>query len=175
MNKLKERIKSFKNVEKLLDKEYGKNSTFKMWTSWEINNPWYVIKEKNNIIKFSWQEAFSVRTICVVITWDKKYDQCKLIYNDSKSYEYKPKIINLNKNIIIELENYLRRNNYLNYSVKEKDQVIQLDGSKSELEMKINKKYNVESDCAIDNKIIYNFAVILFELSGEYPGEILGT
>lgn len=173
MDKLIEKIETLKRSEKLL-KENVVNNPMETWKSMGLFNPWYVINEKNNIIKFSWREAFSMENVCVVVIWDKYYKNCKLLYSDTRLYNDSIKTLELLKNDIIKLEKYLYENDYFNY--KNNNDCIQLDGSHCELEVKINNKYNAEDDIScLDNHIIYNFAVILFELAKEEPGEILGT
>jgi hypothetical protein len=173
MDKLIERIETLKNVEKLL-KEGGDNDPMKTWNSMGLFNPWYVLNEKNNIIKFSWREAFSMENVCVVIKWDKFYKNCKLLYSDTRLYNDYIKNMELHKKDIIRLEKYLYENDYFNY--KNINDCIQLDGSHSELEVRINNQYNAEDDIScLDNHIIYNFAIILFKLAKEEPGNILGS
>jgi hypothetical protein len=176
MDKLKERIDTLKGVEKLINEHKKENEpeAMKTWNAMGLCNPWYVINEKNNIIKFEWREAFTAKNICVVVIWDKKYINCKLFYSNSKIHGNNHKTMDLNKSDIEYLEKYLENNDFFNYNKIEDS--IQFDGSSSELEVKINENYNVEDDCnCINSKIIYNFANILFELSKEDIGNILGT
>ena len=170
MDKLKDKIKTLKQVKKLLNKK-AKINAMETWNLMGIYNPWYVIKEKGNIIKYSWHGAFLTRQICVIVKWDKKYKKCQLIYNDTKKYSSEKKYLELTKDNIIELENYLHKIDFINYS--KIDAGLQLDGSTSELEVKINKKYNEEDDFGCkNNKLIYNFALKLFELAKENPEKI---
>jgi hypothetical protein len=170
MGKLTEKIETLKNVEKLLRKKENNNAPMKIWNSMGLFNPWYVIKEKNNIIKFSWREVFSIKNVCVVVMWSENYENCKLLYSDTRSGSDFFKTLELCKDDIINLENYLYKNNFFNY-VKVED-CIQLDGSHSELEVKINNKYNAEDDVGcLKNNIIYDFANILFSLAKEDPGK----
>ena len=176
MNKLKEKINTLKRVEKLINKHKKENEpeAMKIWNSMGLSNPWYVINEKNNIIKFEWREAFTAENICVVVVWDKKYLNCKLLYSNSRIHGNGHKTIDLNKSDINYLEEYLEKNDFFNYNKIEDS--IQIDGSRSELEVKINGNYNVADDYnCINCKIIYDFANILFELSKEDIGNILGT
>ena len=173
MDKLTEKVETLNRVSKLL-KENGDNDPIETWNSMGLFNPWYVINEKNNIIKFSWREAFSMENVCVVVIWDKNYEHCKLLYSDTRIYNDSIKTMELNKNDIIKLEKYLYEKDYFNY--KKIEDCIQIDGSHSELEIKINNKYNVENDFnCINNLLLYDFATILFELAKEKPGNILGS
>ena len=172
MEYLKERIELLKNIEKLLKEKGNIDNPMDVWISMGLFNPYYVINEKNNIIKFSWSEAFLSKSVCIVVTWDNKYNNCKLLYCDKRFYNHVYKTLKLTRNNVKELENYLYENNFFNY-LKIED-CMQLDGSQSELEVKMHNKYKLEDDngCS-NNKIIYGFATLLFELAKEDPRETL--
>jgi len=170
--KIKEMIKTLKTTEKHLSKVDSKDEIRKNWKNMGGVNPWYVIEENENIIKFTWKETYP-HYICIIVKWDNNYNDCCLYYEGYSKLLGKDisKKIELNKDTILELENYLNNNNFYKYTVskKERNKYITFDGPDCTLEVKINKKYNEEELVAgaKNNNIIINFGYILFKLSNE--------
>ena len=173
--KLEEMIESIKTTEKIIFKKNSEEEIANNWKEMGCFNPWYVINENGNIIRYIWHDAWSSKKICIIVKWDKLYNKCKLFYEGySKLLDtYIEKKFILNKKTILELEYYLTENNFYEYFVteEEKNKYITLDEDCCNLEIKINNRYNEESIVAgaKNNKIIYNFGYILFKLSEEEP------
>jgi hypothetical protein len=170
--KIKEKINILKTTEKYLSKVDSIDEIHKNWKNMGFFNPWYVIEENGNIIKFTWNETYP-KEICIIVKWDDKYNDCYLYYEGYSKLLDKniSKKIELNKETILELEKYLNKNNFYKYTVskKERNKYITFDGPDCTLEVKINNKYNEEDIVAgaKNNDIIINFGYILFKLSNE--------
>ena len=170
--KIREKIKILKITEKYLSKVDSKDEIQRNWKNMGFFNPWYVIEENGNIIKFTWNEAYN-KNICIIVKWNDTYNDCYLYYEGYSKLLDKniSKKIELNKENILELENYLIKNKYFKYTVskKERNKYITFDGPDCTLEVKLNNKYNEEKIVAgaKNNNIIINFGYILFNLSGE--------
>jgi len=176
MDKLKEKIDSLNNIKKLIEENEhsGIKNVMEVWENMCLLNPWYVINEKNNIIKLSWCDKSPIENNCIVIIWDENYINCKiLIYGKIQIFDENIiKEFNLNKENIIVLENYIKEYNFLNYNVKEDNKFITLCGgaienNDLEIEVKINNKYNEVSNCAEKMSILYNFSDLIYKLYEE--------
>jgi hypothetical protein len=161
-----EKIQTLENIKKLFKEKFSKREYNDLINSSHFKSNWDVINENNNIIKFNWDDVDKYKSYVIKITWDNEFNLCELkLYRnlfDREKYE----IIYLQKEIIIELKTYLEKNDFLNYVIEEKNRTMRLDGSNCELEVKINGKYNFESDDNIDNSLIYGFINLLLKLTG---------
>jgi len=138
--------------------------------SWGLLDLLYVVNEENDIIKYSWNEKSPVMTNYIVITWDKKYEKCKLIYQEKSQ----PEEYYLSKNEIMNLEKYIFENNLLNYTISDENKMVTFCGgvgynSKNKVEIKINQDYNEIDDYdSFDNKVLYNFIEYIENIFNKY-------
>ena len=176
MDKLKDRIDILNNVMKIFEesKYLDIKNTMKLWESMKLLNPWYVINEKNNIIKLSWCDKSPIINNCIAVTWDKNYTNCKLLIYGKIQLIEEDKIneISINKGDVLELEKYIEKYDFLHYSIKKEDKILSVcDGSREnndlEIEVKINNLYNEVSSCAEKMSVSYNFSDLIFKLYEE--------
>ena len=168
MDKLLERKKSLKDMERLFDEKnvLGK-PLMEAWNDMGLFNPWYVINENKNIIKYTYGGKKSPLEICIIITWSKNYEEKYLLYKNGIGLNGKIKKIELNYLQILDLEKYITEKDFFNYEVTDSFvSVCAGNGLLEKNEIKINGKYNIEEDnSSNDNSIIYGLVDKIMILS----------
>ena len=178
MDKLKERIKSLNEIKELLDNKCALNiPAMDAWNDMGLFNPWYVINENKNIIKYTYGGKKSPFEICIIITWDKNYEERNLLYKNDSKFNRKIKKVELNYLQILDLEKYIIERDFFNYEVT--DTFLSLCAGnglleRNEIEIKINDKYNItEDNSSTDNCIIYDLVEKLIILEKNNLGELI--
>ena len=86
MESIEERREKLNDIIKLLEERSDVENPREYWKSWGLLDPFYVINEENNIIKYSWNDKSPIMTNCIVVIWDEKYEKCKLLRNSTLTY-----------------------------------------------------------------------------------------
>lgn len=164
----------------IINKELDINTVIKEETrlyQWDLyykyfehfNNDNYVINQKKNIIKMTWNSCFC-DTMLIIIEWEEN-SNAKVIYCYPKFYNEKTEGIeigNINKIDLEKILEHLINNGFFNnYNEEER---IGLDGYTLELECRYGELYNFAEIWAPDKGLILDTCNLIMKICNkEYP------